>query len=180
MMDNFFQMVKNIEADIDITCSAGICFTSKAVDYDSLYYNATKLAGIGHFISQPFYDRYALDNIMNDVFSRDVNIEWRKEIREIMKNDDLTDKDKFEKIFLKAPVTTKIIEILYKTYPEDQVMKEISKELSSIEALMEEFPEEKDPTIEEVKAKYDKVKEQYEKDMEIPNMEVSKDKVGNE
>ena len=59
-------------------------------------------------------------------------------------------------------------------------MKEISKELSSIEALMEEFPEEKDPTIEEVKAKYDKVKEQYEKDMEIPNKEVSKDKVGNE
>lgn len=147
---------------------------------DSLYYNATKLADIGHFISQPFYDRYALDNIMNDVFSRDVNIEWRKEIREIMKNDDLTDKDKFEKIFLKAPVTTKIIEILYKTYPGDQVMKEISKELSSIEALMEEFPEEKDPTVEEVKAKYDKVKEQYEKDMEIPNMEVSKDKVDNE
>ena len=41
MMDNFFQMIKNIEADIDITCSAGICFTSKAIDYDSLYYNAS-------------------------------------------------------------------------------------------------------------------------------------------
>ena len=74
-----------------------------------LYYNAAKLSNIGYYISQPFYDRYALDNIMNDVFTRDVNIEWRKEIREIMKNDDLSDKDKFEKIFLKAPGTEKLI-----------------------------------------------------------------------
>ena len=145
-----------------------------------LYYNAAKLSDIGYAISQPFYDCYALDNIMNDVFNRDVNIEWRKEIREIMKNDELSDKDKFEKIFLKAPVTEKIIEILYKTYDAKQVMKEISKELANIEALIEEFPEEKDPTVEEVKAKYNKVKEQYEKDMSIPATKVDADKTNNE
>ena len=145
-----------------------------------LYYNAAKLSNIGYYISQPFYDRYALDNIMNDVFTRDVNIEWRKEIREIMKNDDLSDKDKFEKIFLKAPVTEKIIEILYKTYDGNQVMKEISKELASIEALIEEFPEDKDPSVEEVKAKYKRVKEQYEKDMSVPATKVDTDKANNE
>ena len=33
-------MIKKIKIDIPITCSAGICFSSKSIDYDSLYYNA--------------------------------------------------------------------------------------------------------------------------------------------
>ena len=97
-----------------------------------------------------------------------------------LKNEFWVGYTKFEKIFLKAPVTEKIIEILYKTYDAKQVMKEISKELANIEALIEEFPEEKDPTVEEVKAKYNKVKEQYEKDMSIPATKVDADKTTNE
>lgn len=39
-MNKFFEEIKNLESNMTVTCSAGICHTSLEDDYDSLYYNA--------------------------------------------------------------------------------------------------------------------------------------------
>lgn len=139
----------------------------KSFNYDQrafsyIYYNLPMLSEIGYKISQPFYDRWMLINIMNDVFSKDINIKWRKEIREIIDNDEYSDKEKFERIFTTAEVTKKIVEILYENNDEF-VIKEIKQVLSEIEALTEEFPAEKDPSVKEVEDKYNSLKKEAEK-----------------
>ena len=146
-------------------------FNYDAENYSMIYYNNSALAEVGYSISQPFYDRWMLINIMNDVFTKDINIRWRKEVREIIKNDDYSDKEKFERIFVTAEITKKIVEILYDK-EEKFIIKEIRQVLSEIEALTEEFPEENDPSEDEVKEKYENLKKQVEEF--IPDSKINK------
>lgn len=130
--------------------------------FKMIYYNASKLAEIGFMISQPFYDRWMIINIMNKVFTDDKNIKWRKEIREILSHDEYSDKEKFERIFTTAPVTKKIVEILY-SKEKDFITKEIRQIITEIDVLAEQFPEKDDPSVEEVEDKYNKIKKDIDK-----------------
>ena len=106
MMDNFFQMVKNIETEIAITCSAGICFTSKVIDYDSLYYNAdmallsAKISGKSNYkIYTEKMEKYSPINHLK-------NVEWI--LDQIFEMIFISDAETFEVMFINKPTCEKL------------------------------------------------------------------------
>lgn len=127
-----------------------------------LYYNSIDLEEISYKISKPFYDRFILENIINEAFIKDVNLSWRNEIREIIANDEFSDREKFEKIFVHSQAASKVLQILY-SFKKEFIYDEITGILSYIEAMTEKFPKEKDPDKKEVKEKYDLIEKEIKK-----------------
>lgn len=106
MMDNFFQMIKNIEADIDITCSAGICFTSKAIDYDSLYYNADMALLSAKISGKNIYKVYTEKMEKHSPINHLKNIEWI--LDQIFEMIFISDAETFEVMYINKPTCEKL------------------------------------------------------------------------
>ncbi|MHD0315725.1 EAL domain-containing protein [Fusobacterium varium] len=106
MMNNFFEMIKKIKIDIPITCSAGICFSSKSIDYDSLYYNAdmallsAKISGKNNYkIYTEKMEKYSPINHLK-------NVEWV--LDQIFEMVFISDAETYEVMYINKPTCEKL------------------------------------------------------------------------
>lgn len=106
MMNNFFEKVKNIETDIIITCSAGVCFTSKDIDYDSLYYNADMALLSAKISGKNSYKIYTEKMEKYSPISHLKNVEWV--LDQIFEMIFISDVETLEVMYINKPACEKL------------------------------------------------------------------------